>query len=81
MRNKDDYDDDLDEGDDDEVDDDGDDDDVDDDDIDEDDEGDEGCPCSRHIRRRVTWQDMTSLNQKSTDSFHILPRARYHTLS
>ena len=31
-----------------------------------DDGDDEGCPCRRHIRRRVTWQDMTSLNQKST---------------
>ena len=53
--------------------DDGDDDDGDDDDIDDDYDGDEGYLCSRHIRRRVTWQDMTSLNQKSTNSFHILP--------
>ena len=80
--NNDDYDDvdDYDVDDDDIDDDDIDDDDIDDDDIDDDcdgKDGDDGRPCSRHIRRRVTWQDMTSLNQKSPNSFHILPHTEY----
>ena len=37
------------------------------------DDGDDVSPCGQLMRRRLTWQDMTRLNQKSSNSFQLLP--------
>ena len=36
-------------------------------------DGDDVSPCEQLMGRRLTWQDMTRLNQKSSNSFQLLP--------
>ena len=36
-------------------------------------DGDDVSPCGQLMGRRLTWQDMTRLNQKSSNSFQLLP--------
>ena len=36
-------------------------------------DGDDVSPYGQLMGRRLTWQDMTRLNQKSSNSFQLLP--------